>query len=148
VADHGFRVGYNAYDLPLSYQHIPIFFYAPHILKPTINNHFIGQIDIFPTLMGLMNMHYINNTLGTDILKNPRSCIYFSADDKIGCIDNQWLYVYRFNGSESLYEYTLGRKENMANEHPDILEKLRNYAFSQIQTAEWMYSHDKTMIQK
>ena len=148
VADHGFRVGYNAYDLPLSYQHIPIFFYAPHILKPTINNHFIGQIDIFPTLMGLMNMRYINNTLGTDILKNPRSCIYFSADDKIGCIDNQWLYVYRFNGSESLYEYTLGRKENVANEHPDILEKLRNYAFSQIQTAEWMYSHDKTMIQK
>ncbi|MBK9299295.1 MAG: LTA synthase family protein [Bacteroidetes bacterium] len=25
VADHGFRVGYNAYDLPLSYQHIPHF---------------------------------------------------------------------------------------------------------------------------
>ena len=148
VADHGFRVGDNAYDLALSYQHIPIFFYAPRILKPSINNQFIGQIDIFPTLMGLMNMRYTNNTLGTDIFKDPRSCIYFSADDKLGCIDKQWLYIYRFNGSESLYEYTTGNKENMANTHPAELETLRKYAFSQIQTAEWMYSHNKTMIHK
>ncbi|MBK9299294.1 MAG: hypothetical protein IPN14_01335 [Bacteroidetes bacterium] len=41
-----------------------------------------------------MNMRYINNTLGTDILKNPRSCIYFSADDKIGVLTiNGYMYI-------------------------------------------------------
>ncbi|MCC7028958.1 MAG: LTA synthase family protein [Chitinophagaceae bacterium] len=146
VADHGFRVGENAYELELSYQHIPILFYAPKMIQPEIRDELIGQIDLFPTLMGMLNMRYINNTLGENILKRPRPCIYFSADDKIGCIDQKWLYVHKFSGGESLYDYRSNNTHNFAAENKSDLERLRKYAFSQIQTSEWMYSNDKTNI--
>lgn len=146
VADHGFRVGENAYDLELSYQHIPILLYAPKMIQPRIMDEYIGQIDLFPTLMGLLHMSYINNTLGENILKRPRPCIYFSADDKMGCIDDKWLYVYKFNGGESLYDYRSNNTHNFSNENKTDLQRLKNYAFSQIQTAEWMYSNDKTKL--
>ncbi len=148
VADHGFRVGENKYDLELSYQHVPIIFYAPSIIPAKVSDAWIGQIDIFPTLMGMLHFPYINNTLGTDIIKQPRECIYFSADDKIGCINAEWLYVYRFTGEESLYHYQNGDLHNFINENKTMAAQLRDYAFSQIQTAEWMYSNDKTRISK
>jgi len=149
VSDHGRTVGENPYDLALSYNHIPIIIFAPSILgKPRVCENFTGQIDLFPILMGLLNAGYINNTLGVDILKSPRDCIYFSADDKIGCIDEEWLYVYRFGGSESLYQYKTGNTHNFAPTRKPEFEKLKNYALSQTQAAEWMISNDKTSLEK
>ena len=98
--------------------------------------------------MGMLHFPYINNTLGTDIIQQPRDCIYFSADDKIGCINAEWLYVYRFTGEESLFHYRDGALHNYLNENKTVAAHLRDYAFSQIQTAEWMYSMDKTRISK
>ena len=147
VADHGIVVGNNPYDLKLSYQHIPIIMYAPKILgEPKVINNFIGQIDISPTLMGILGASYINNTLGVDVLQQKRECMYFSADDKIGCIDNKWLYVYRFGGGESLYNYKTGDQTDYTKSHKNDFERLRKYALSQIQTAEYLYSSNKTEI--
>jgi membrane-anchored protein YejM (alkaline phosphatase superfamily) len=147
VSDHGRVVGKNSYDLVLSYNHIPIIIYAPSILtKPKEYNNFTGQIDIFPTLMGLLHTHYINNTLGVDAINQKRDCMYFSADNKIGCINSKWLYVYRFDGSESLYEYTTNNKQDFSMTNKTELAKLKKYALSQTQTAEWMISNDKTSL--
>lgn len=149
VADHGLKVGESPYDMTLSYNHIPILFYAPKILgKPRKLDNFMGQVDIFPTIMGLMNVNYINNTLGVDVLKNPRPCMYFSADSRIGCIDKNWLYVYRFGGTESLYKYQSGDLKDYAADHKPQVEKLKNYSFSNVQTAEWMIANDKTSLGK
>ncbi len=146
AADHGFRVGHNDYDLELSYQHIPILFYAPYIIQPQIRSEYTGQIDIFPILMNLMDFSYVNNTFGIDVLTNPRKAMYFSADDKIGCIDSQWLYVYHFGGNEFLYHYKNGDQFNYKDSCSSIFNDLRNYALSQIQCSEWMYSHNLTGI--
>lgn len=145
VADHGLVVGDNPYDLRLSYQHIPIIFYAPTILgTPKTIDNFMGQIDIFPTLMGILHTGYTNNTLGVDVLHQKRECMYFSADDKIGCINENWLYVYRFGGGESLYQYKTGNQTDFAKTQKKDFDFLRNYALSQIQTAEYMYTLNKT----
>lgn len=53
-----------------------------------------------------------------------------------------------FLGEESLYHYQDGDLHNFINENKTMAAQLRDYAFSQIQTAEWMYSNDKTRISK
>ena len=106
LADHGGVVGTNVYDMPISYNHIPLIVYAPKLLKITqaIQN-FGGQIDVYPTIMGLLGYKYVNNTPGVDLLKEYRPFMFFSADDKIGCTNQEFFYVYRTNGNESLYKY-------------------------------------------
>jgi phosphoglycerol transferase MdoB-like AlkP superfamily enzyme len=147
VSDHGLKVGNNPYDLPLSYHHIPIIFYSPKLLpEPIVYPNFIGQIDIFPTLMGVLNASYINNTLGVNVLKDKRDCIYFSADDKIGCLDENWLYIYRFGGNEGLYKYKDGDLTDYSQTNKNEFEKLRKYALSQTQTADYIISGNKAQI--
>jgi phosphoglycerol transferase MdoB-like AlkP superfamily enzyme len=150
VSDHGLVVGENPYDLTLSYHHIPFIIHAPGILsEPKTIHNYIEQIDLFPTLMGLMDFSYQNNTLGVDILKEPRPFAYFSADNKIGCLNKEWLYVYRFDGGgESLYHYANNDLKDYINEPLPIKDSLKSYALSQIQTAEYLYSKDLTKIKK
>jgi phosphoglycerol transferase MdoB-like AlkP superfamily enzyme len=147
VADHGLTVGYNPYDLVLSYNHIPIIVYAPELLgAPKVQDTFMGQIDLFPTIMGLLNVSYINNTLGVNVLTQQRDCMYFSADDKIGCINNEWLYIYRFGGNEGLYHYKTGNTTDFSHTQKEVFEKLKKQALSQIQTAEWIITNNKTSL--
>lgn len=146
VADHGAIVGKNYYDLTLSYHHIPFIVYAPEIFKPTSKQQLGGQIDVFPTVMGLLNKQFVNNTMGVDLNKTKREAIYFSADNKIACISAEWLYVIRDGGKESLYKY----KENDLNEyidsHRSAADSLKNIAFSHIQATEWLILNQKTAI--
>ncbi len=145
-ADHGLNVGENKYEMALSYNHIPILFYAPKILGAKQLNNYMGQIDIFPTLMGLMNTSFINNTLGTDVLSKPRECMYFSADSKIGCADSAWLYVYAFGGGEGLYKYKSGDTKDYKEEFKTDFERLRKNALSQTQAAEYMINNNKVEL--
>ncbi len=67
IADHGAPIN-AVYDIPLDYHHTPLVFYAPGILKDARSFDCIGgQIDVFPTIMGILNQPYINNTLGIDL---------------------------------------------------------------------------------
>lgn len=148
VADHGFKIGKSPFDINLAQNHIPIMFYSPSIFTtPTIFDHFIGQIDIFPTLMGILNASYINNTLGVDVFKEKRECIYFSADDKLACINDDWLFIYRYDGGrEGLYNYKKGLNIDLSNENKKVKDFMKKYAFSQTQTADWIITNDKTKI--
>lgn len=147
LSDHGRLVGQNPYDMAISYNHIPLMIYAPTILgEPKVIENFTGQMDVFPTLMGLLNASYINNTLGIDVLKEKRECIYFSADDKLGCIDNNLLYIYRYGGAEGLYRYKTGKTENIASSNKNELEQLKRYAYAQTQAAESIIAKDLTSI--
>ena len=149
VADHGLNVGDSPYDMALAYNHIPLFFFGPKILgEPRQFDQFIGQIDIFPSLMHLLNISYTNSTLGVNTFTHPRQYMYFSADSKIGCISKDWFYVYRFGGTESLYNYSISSNVDQAKQQKEELEKMRNYAFSNIQTAEWIIANDKTSLRK
>jgi phosphoglycerol transferase MdoB-like AlkP superfamily enzyme len=146
VADHGAVVGSDAYDMPLSYLHTPLIIYAPKILKPKYFESFGGQIDIFPTVMGILNLSFINNTLGIDLVKEERPYIYFSADDRIGCLSKEFFYVYRTNGIESLYRYKTNETKNYLTEYSFTVDSMRTYAFSMLQASQWLIKNGKTGV--
>lgn len=82
-----------------------------------------GQIDIFPTIMGLLQLPYTNNTLGINLLKEKRPYIYFSADDKYGVIDEEWFLMVNSEKKRSLYQYKTKSKNNFILDKPELAEK-------------------------
>jgi membrane-anchored protein YejM (alkaline phosphatase superfamily) len=127
--------------MDLAFNHIPLIFHGPdHIIKKSINTNFINQIDIFPTLMHLLKLDYNNNTLGINTFDNKRKYAYFSADDKIGCIDEEWLYVYGYNGQERLYNLKEKNSKDYSKINKGIASEMRRYALTQTQVAETLIS--------
>jgi len=134
VADHGAPIDIT-YSMPVSYNHVPLIFYAPGILKEKKDfDCMAGQIDIFPTIMGLLKIPYDNNTLGIDLLKEKRPYIYCNGDDKYGVFDRDWFLVVGTDQSKALYKYRDRDKTNYAGQFPAIVDSMDIYARSNLQT--------------
>ncbi|MGK0418639.1 MAG: phosphoglycerol transferase MdoB-like AlkP superfamily enzyme [Halopseudomonas sp.] len=56
-------------DLPVSSYHIPLFIYAPQLVKPAEVTTLTSQIDLAPTLLGLLNMDYTSTFFGRNVLR-------------------------------------------------------------------------------
>ncbi|QTH13080.1 sulfatase-like hydrolase/transferase [Pseudomonas corrugata] len=59
-------------DLPISNYQIPLFIYAPKLIEPRENAQLASQIDLAPTLLGLLNLDYRSTFFGRNLLQdNP-----------------------------------------------------------------------------
>lgn len=56
-------------DLPVANYHIPLFVYAPGIVQPRESAQLASQIDVAPTVMGLLNLDYNSSFFGRDLLQ-------------------------------------------------------------------------------
>ena len=137
VADHGAFVGNSPYNISLSYHHSPLLIYSPKYLKPETIDCLGLQIDIFPTLMGILKESYINTSFGID-LKNDekRRFIYFSSDEKLCVMDTRYLYIHDGKENEFLHHYADQSKENQIVQKRSLADSMRTYAFSILQTAQ------------
>jgi len=143
VADHGAPMD-NTYDISLDYNHTPLLFYAPDIIKkPKKLECMAGQIDVFPTIMGLLKLPYANNTLGIDLLSESRPYIFFNADDKYGVIDHNWLLVVKNDNTKGLYKYQSKDTQNYATKNIKQVELMNRYAQSNLQTFQYMILNKK-----
>ena len=70
--------------------------------------------------------------------------MYFSADDKIGCVNDSLFYIYRTNGKESLFKYKKEETKDYIADYKHIAIEMRNYAFANFQASQWMISNKKT----
>lgn len=144
IADHG-NPHFSDYDMPLSYHHVPFIIHAPKLLDtPQAFDEMAGQIDVGPTLIPLMGLSNVNNTLGVDLMKHDRPYMYFSADDKYGCINKDYFLVVRNIGTESLYHYKNEDSKNYISEKPELADSMKHYAKSMIQSAQWLLLNKKT----
>lgn len=146
IADHGASGRNMSYDMALSYHHIPLFFYAPGKIFPERCHRLALQLDVTPTLMGMVNLPYNNNTFGIDLRHYRRPFAFFSADDKIGVLDGQWFYVYRVHeGHESMYRYIENDPVDRIEEQNYRAKQMQRYAFAMIQHSQTMLLNQKTM---
>ncbi|MDD5362054.1 MAG: sulfatase-like hydrolase/transferase [Ignavibacteria bacterium] len=137
VGDHGQNFD-KTYELPLSYHHVPMIFYSPKLIKPQAYDKIGLQLDLFPTLMDFISLSYINNTLGIDLLKEDRPFAYFSADNKIGCLNNDFFLILRGNGPETLYKYKNNDVTNYMSENSKLALEMKTYVYSMLQTSTFM----------
>lgn len=147
LADHGTSLD-KRYDMPLSYLHSPLIFYAPKLLgQPRSFNQLGSQVDVFPTIMGMLKLPYVNNTLGIDLFREQRpfACAY--ADDKFAVLNTEYMYVARDNGVTSLYRYRTGDVKDYSNDLPELTEQMKVYGESVFQITQWLRHNGKQVPQ-
>lgn len=72
VADH-MAGSAGRQDLPVAAYHIPLFIYAPAFIEPTEYTEVASQIDLAPTLLGLLNIDYTSTFFGRNVLREDRA---------------------------------------------------------------------------
>ena len=146
IADHGYPKDAD-YDVSMSYNHVPLLFYSPKlIVQPKVFSEMAGQIDVYPSIMGLLELPFENNTLGINLFKEKRPYIYFNVDDKYAVLDNEWLMIVKKDGTKGLYKYREKDQNNYLVENKELGERMRIYAESNIQTYQYLLSNNKTKI--
>lgn len=142
LGDHGKLVGNPENEMPESYNHIPFFIYGEG-LQPMKVDGFSGQIDIAPTLLGLLNVDYIQNNFGKDILKEKRNSIVYTADNMIAARDSSRLFFYSPESKQEFFYETLSTGVKKANNNADF-QKLKEECFATLQTTEYLVGKQMT----
>ena len=72
TADHGASAR-GTTQIPLAKYRIPLFIYSPAHIAPARFDRLMSQIDIAPTLLGLLEMGYSSKFYGHDVFRVPES---------------------------------------------------------------------------
>lgn len=145
VADHGAALDTD-YSIPLSYFHSPLVFYIPG-MEAVASEALASQMDIFPTVMGILGKPYVNNTFGIDLLNDSRPYVYFMGDDKYGVLDGEWLFINKPGaGKKGLYKYRDKDITNWLEVYPELGEAMQKYGESAWQMSEYQLIKKKTKI--
>jgi phosphoglycerol transferase MdoB-like AlkP superfamily enzyme len=94
VADHCASAA-GKVELPVTGYHIPALIYAPSLVKPQNMNRLMSQIDLLPTLLGLINLPYQSKFMGYNMftLEAGRERAFISTYQKLGFIKNDKLVI-------------------------------------------------------
>jgi arylsulfatase A-like enzyme len=138
VADHGKVWKTPLYTIPTSFNHVPLIIYSPK-LAPAVCSNLGGQIDIAPTLLGILGIDYQDTSLGVNLLREQRPCMFFTSDDAIGCVDSTYFYIYKpREKKEQLFRYAHRETEDLHTTLTAETDSLRNYAWSMLQAAQYV----------
>ena len=94
VADHQALAAGKA-ALPINCYHIPCLIYAPNLIESGKSDKLISQMDIAPTLLGMLGFSYDSKFLGHDINKisKDEERVFISTYQMLGYIKNDTLIV-------------------------------------------------------
>lgn len=146
VADHGINLP-SPTDAPLSFNHVPLLIFNPQdtSIKPA-KESFGMQTDIFPTVMSSLGQSYVNNTIGVNLLAEKRPYAFFSQDNRLCVINDEYYLVIYKSGNESLFKYKKNLTDNVAAQHTALVDDMKKYAYSFLQTTQWMIENKKTEV--
>ena len=111
VADHGARV-YGKADIPLNSYEIPLMIYAPKHLAPRRVDGLMTQIDIAPTVLGLLGLPYEAPFFGQDVLHEPADAsrvALFSHDHDVAIYRDGRIAVLGMDGQVRDFLYDRSR---------------------------------------
>ncbi len=109
VGDHGLAGNADGMYPPiwtaqrLTDEHVPLLFYAPSLLTPQRRTEVVSQIDVLPTLAGMVHRTYVNTTLGRDLLspnKNGNYAFVTNTSDMIGMVTDSFFYTKNIYSNE------------------------------------------------
>ena len=119
--------------------------YSPSFIEPRQIQDLGGQVDIAPTILGLLNIDYTDNGFGVNLLQEKRKAAFFTSDDAIGCVNDSLFYIYKPKENQ---EWLLSQERAIEKggniDNPAVCQELREYAFSMLQTAQYLMSNNLT----
>jgi len=118
-------------ELPVKKYHIPLMIYAPNLVAPGRVDRLMSQIDIAPTLLGMLNFSYDSRFMGHDLLHLPegQERIFISTYQSLGYAKGDKLVVLKPKGQVSLYriDYQTGEYTPLPEEPALINEAIAWY---------------------
>ncbi|MCO6496790.1 MAG: sulfatase-like hydrolase/transferase [Chitinophagaceae bacterium] len=132
----------------LADEHIPLLFYAPELLTPGLYTKTVSQIDVLPTIAGLLNMPYTNTTLGRDVLnpvnKTDLAFIIHHDEGKIGVADNHFFYTRNLQiEKKDLFPLNNIGFNTSAKEKDSVRQQLDHYTLALYETAKYMLLNNR-----
>ena len=126
-------------DLPVNKYHIPCFIYAPALINPFLQTRFTSQVDLAPTILGLMNLNYTSKFMGYDISKTPASNdrLFISTYQDMGYIKNDTLVILSPQKKISIFkiDFLSGTPAKIK-----MSETLKNEAIAWYQGASYLFN--------
>ena len=111
VADHTHK-GRGRQELPPENYHIPLIIFAPAHVKPGRVDTLASQIDVAPTLLGLLNFSYRSKFFGHDILRegqrHPRALM--ANYQTVGYYEQGRIVELKPNGRTRVVDAETGRQ--------------------------------------
>jgi phosphoglycerol transferase MdoB-like AlkP superfamily enzyme len=82
-------------ELPVNKYHIPMLFYSPANIPPGKMERLMSQIDLGPTLLGMLNFSYVSKFYGYDIFKLEagRERVFISTYQSLGFITSNKMVI-------------------------------------------------------
>ncbi len=155
VGDHGLAGNADAMYPPvwtanrLTDEHVPLLFYAPGLLTPQKRSEVVSQIDVLPTIAGMVHQSYVNTTLGRDLLdpdKQNSFAFITNTSDVVGIVTNDFYYTRNIFSNEeqiqSMHHPGVGPVYS-AEAMDSIKKKLSAFATAYFETAKYLLMNNK-----
>lgn len=98
-------------ELPMDKYRIPAMIYAPEFVAPQKFSQVTSQIDVMPTVLGLLNFKYQTKFLGQDVFsKNFVPRAYIATYQDLGFVKDNYLTV--ISPTKNIKQYQLVQKPN------------------------------------
>jgi phosphoglycerol transferase MdoB-like AlkP superfamily enzyme len=135
-------------DQRLTDEHVPMLFYAPYLLQPERHSEVVSQIDVLPTIAGMLQQPYVNSTLGRNLLladkQNNYAFIIHHDEGRIGIVTDSYYFIKNINfPEEQLYPITGNVLPFNRQEQDSIKQKMSELTSAFYETAKWMLMNNK-----
>jgi phosphoglycerol transferase MdoB-like AlkP superfamily enzyme len=141
VADHCAGSA-GSVELPVTGYHIPMIIYSPGFVQPQKVDKLMAQIDVAPTILGLLKMNYRSRFFGSDIFSLPegRERAFISTYQGLGYLRNGKLIIQspRKEVKEYRPDFVTGKSIE-----EKLTDSLAEQAIAYYQCASWLYKNKK-----
>lgn len=140
IADHN-ALAAGRVDLPISNYKIPCVVYAPKFINKGSNNRLMSQIDVMPTVLGMLGVSYQSQNMGYDINKLPKGAerAFISTYQQLGFVKNDKLVILEPGNKANVYKIN-DYKTDDYSKLPDDKELIEE-AITWYQGASYLYKN-------
>lgn len=154
IGDHGVSGNATAMypsawtEQRLTDEHVPLLFYAPAIINPQHRSEVVSQIDVLPTIAGMIHQPYTNTTLGRDLVnqkgKENAAFIIHHDEGKIGVVTDNYYFAKHLWFNKEILEPIQPNLPPLSAQQTDSVKRHLSELTSAIyETAKWMLVNNK-----
>lgn len=130
--------------------HVPLVIHSPKYIKPGIETKIVSEMDVMPTVAGLVGVPYKTRSFGRDLF-NPKfdnSRLAFSynwsAPFNLALMDKEFYFEYiPYNGQGLLIHHTAANpNDNVKEQFPDKYREMETLAKGLYETAKYLLHHN------
>ncbi|WP_428897862.1 Phosphoglycerol transferase MdoB [Parelusimicrobium proximum] len=156
--DHGLGAP-QAENMPRGYQvynlinwHVPLIIHAPRALKPDVIHRTASQVDVMPTIAGLLGIEYKTSAIGRDLFDskyfNKQGALVYGwseAPPTISFVSGEYIY-YDKAGKVGLYKFAEKDYNNNLKDADNLrFNKMKDTAHGLYETSRYLlYNNPKT----